>query len=183
MVRKGKGGIDWYRYQKIILLPKLLPFAKEYMKDHPDTIVQEDKAPSHASKHQDLVFMDAGVLRLLWPGNSPDLNMIEQCWPWMKRQTTRKGALRNRITAAKASTQCWIKDLKQEQIQHWIERIPRHIEKVIALNGGNEYREGRDNGVIRPYNSEDRRIRYRKNMKPDDDDIDRFRPDFNVLYL
>ena len=37
---------------------------------------------------------------------------------------------------------------------------------------GNEYREGRDNGVIRPYNSEDRRIRYRKNMKPDDDDID-----------
>ena len=79
VVRKGKGGVDWYRYQKIILLPKRLPFAKECMKDRPDTIVQEDKALSHASKHQDLVFMDAGILRLLWPGNSPDLNMIEQC--------------------------------------------------------------------------------------------------------
>ena len=85
VVRKCKGGIDWYRYQKVILLPKLLPFAKECMKDRPGTIVQEDKAPCHTSKHQNIVFMDAGVLRLLWPGNSPDLNMIEQCWYWMKK--------------------------------------------------------------------------------------------------
>ena len=114
VARKGRGGIDWYRYQKTILLPKLLPFAKECIKDRPDTVVQEDRAPSHASKHQDLVFMDAEVLRLLSPGNSPDLNMIEQCWPWMKRQTTRKGAPRNRITAIKAWTRCWTKTLKQK---------------------------------------------------------------------
>ena len=164
MVRKGKGGIDWYRYQKVILLPKLLPFAKECMKARPGTIVQEDKALCHASKHQNIVFMDAGVLRFLWPGNSPDLNMIEQCWYWMKKQTTRKGAPRNCITAIKAWPQCWTKSLKQEQIQHWIERIPRHIHEIIALDGGNEYREGRDNGVIRPYNSEDRRSRYRKHI-------------------
>ena len=114
VARKGKGGIDWYRYQKTVLLPKLLPFAKDCIKDRPDTVVQENRAPSHASKHQDLVFMDAEVLRLLWPGNSPDLNMIEQCWPWMKRQTTRKGAPRNSITAIKAWTRCWTKTLKQK---------------------------------------------------------------------
>jgi hypothetical protein len=49
------------------------------MQDRPNIIVQEDKAPSHAFKHQDLVFMNAGVLRLLWPSNSLDLNMIEPC--------------------------------------------------------------------------------------------------------
>ena len=32
------------------------------------------------------------------------------------------------------------------------------------MDGGNKYREGRDNGVIRPYNSEDRRSRYRKDI-------------------
>ena len=116
--------------------------------------------------------MDAEVLRLLWPGNSPNLNMIEQCWPWMKRQTTRKGAPRNRITAIKAWTRCWTKTLKQKQIQQWIERIPRHIEEVIALNGVNEYREGRDNGVVRPYNSEDHRIRYRIDIISDSSDVD-----------
>jgi len=33
-------------------------------------------------------------------------------------------------------------NLEQKHIQHWIERIPRHIQEVIALEGGNAYREG-----------------------------------------
>ena len=90
------------RYQKHILIPKLIPFALECKKDRPDTIVQEDKAPSHASKYQQPVFMDAGIIRLLWPGNSPDLNMIEPCWPWMKRKTTKKGLSTTRAEGEKA---------------------------------------------------------------------------------
>ena len=34
-------------------------------------------------------------------------------------------------------------ELEQKRIQAWIERIPRHIKKVISLDGGNEYKEGR----------------------------------------
>ena len=55
-------------------------------------LVQEDKAPAHASKYQDEVFQLPDILRLLWPGNSPDMNMIEPYWPWMKWITTKKGA-------------------------------------------------------------------------------------------
>jgi transposase len=63
------------------------------MLDRPDTLVQEDNAPSHASHfQQELVYNLHAVLRLLWPGNSPDLNMIEPCWMWMKRETTKRGA-------------------------------------------------------------------------------------------
>jgi hypothetical protein len=50
---------------QIILLPKLLSSAKECMIDRLNIIVQEDKALSHAFKHQNLVFMNIGVLRLL----------------------------------------------------------------------------------------------------------------------
>jgi hypothetical protein len=52
-------------YVQIILLPKLLSFVKECMIDSFNIIVQEDKALSHAFKHQKLVFMNADVLRLL----------------------------------------------------------------------------------------------------------------------
>ena len=41
--------------------------------------------------------------------------------------------------------------------------MPRYITKVIELKGGNEYREGRGEGVssdIRPYNSEERKQAY-----------------------
>jgi hypothetical protein len=43
--------------------------------------------------------------------------------------------------------EAWIKawkELPQTQIQAWIERIMRHVQEVIRLEGGNEYAEGRE---------------------------------------
>jgi hypothetical protein len=51
VLKEGKGGINWYRYQEVILKPLLLPFAKECLVEHPGTIVQEDGAPSHSSRY------------------------------------------------------------------------------------------------------------------------------------
>jgi hypothetical protein len=36
--------------------------------------------------------------------------------------------------------------LTQERIQAWIERIIVHVKEVIRLEGGNEYKEGRNKG-------------------------------------
>ena len=135
------GGIDWYRYLTKCLLPILIPFAIECQIDRPKTIIQEDKAPAHSSKHQRIYFDAAGLQRLLWPGNSPDLNMIEPCWYYLKRATTKKGAPKNRAEAERVWQKAW-DELEQWRIQAWIERIPRHIQEVIRLEGGNEYREG-----------------------------------------
>jgi len=41
----------------------------------------------------------------------------------------------------KAWYQAW-EDLPQEQIQQWIRAIPDHIQEIIRLEGGNEYKEG-----------------------------------------
>jgi hypothetical protein len=60
----------------------------------------------------------------------------------MKRRTTRKGAPKSRQEAITIWNQTW-RDLPQEKIQAWIERIPTHIKKIIELEGGNEYKEGR----------------------------------------
>ncbi|KAJ5160333.1 uncharacterized protein N7482_007337 [Penicillium canariense] len=138
--RGRKGGIDWYRYQKLILIPKLLPFAKECAIQRPNTLVQEDKAPAHSHYIQQRVFDAAKVNRLIWCGNSPDLNPIEPAWPWLKRVTTKKGAPKSRQEAYIAWQAAW-REMPQEKIQRWIERIPTHIKKIIELDGGNEYKE------------------------------------------
>jgi hypothetical protein len=139
---RGDGkGVDWYRYATFILTPKLIPFAQACQKDLPNTLIQEDKAPSHVAKYHDLLMSAAEVQRLTWCGNSPDMNMIEPAWPHLKRVTTKKGALTAQKPAKKAWYKAW-RELEQWRIQRWIERIPRHIQEIIRLKGGNEYREG-----------------------------------------
>ncbi|KAI1512890.1 Tc1 [Pyrenophora tritici-repentis] len=145
--RDSGRGIDWWRYQTQVLIPKLIPFAKECQKGRPCTVVQEDKAPSHAHYAQQLVYSREGVEKLLWCGNSPDLNAIEAAWPWLKRRTTRKGALKNRAEGTKAWLEAW-DELPQHQIQAWIERIQFHVKEIIRLEGGNEYKEGRRDRTV-----------------------------------
>lgn len=73
----------------------------------------------------------------------------------MKRENTKKGALRTRIEVERAWTNCW-KSLSQDRSRGWIKRMPRPIAEVIRLKGGDEYREGRQGGDVRSYNSEER---------------------------
>jgi hypothetical protein len=120
-------------------MPKLIPFAQACSSD---ALVQEDLTPSHTYHAQEVVFSAAKVARLVWCPNSPDLNMIEQCWPYLKRQTTKKGAPKSKLEAEAVWKQAW-EDLEQSRIQAWIERILFHIQEVIRLEGGNEYKEGR----------------------------------------
>ena len=56
LVRSSRGGIDWWRYQTCVLLPKLIPFAKVREQDRPGTVVMEDKAPAHVHHYQNVVY-------------------------------------------------------------------------------------------------------------------------------
>jgi hypothetical protein len=81
----------------------------------------------------------------------------------MKRRTTRKGCPRDKKTLTKVWADCW-RELKQERLQSYVERMPRHIARIIELDGGNSYREGatgEPSDDIRPYLREARIEAYR----------------------
>jgi hypothetical protein len=84
------------------MLLKLILFAQECQKWRPDTFIQEDKTPAHDHHHQRPIYELHHVARLLWPGNSPDLNAIELCWLWMKKTTTARGAPSSKAAIEKA---------------------------------------------------------------------------------
>jgi hypothetical protein len=95
-----------------------------------------------------VVFSAFDIQKLLWPGNSLDFNVIEPTWFWMKRETTKKGPLYSAEALKKEWIKCW-NEMPQEKIQAWIERIPRHIQEVIACKGANLYQEGRPKANLR----------------------------------
>ncbi len=83
------------------LIPKLLKFAQECKQDRLNTEAMKNKASTHASKYQEPIYMEFDIIQMFWCGNSPNLNIIEPCWSWMKRQTTRNDVSRTRKEAAK----------------------------------------------------------------------------------
>ena len=136
-----RGGIDQYRYWRVILKKKLLPFTKRCKLARPNTIVQEDNAPSYTHHHQVTIYNLQEIMKMLWPANSPDLNAIEPCWFWIKRQTTKGGVVSSEKQLKKDQLK-YQENLLQEKIQEQIEQIPKHIQRIIDCRGGNEYREG-----------------------------------------
>ena len=136
---RGNGkGINQYRYQKQVLIPKLIPFAQQCS---PEFLIMEDNAPAHIHHANAVVINLSKVLRLLQCPNSPDLNMIKPAWFYLKRQTTKQGAPQSRKEAEKAQLKVQ-RELPQQKIREWIQQIIHHIQEVIRYKGGNEYKEG-----------------------------------------
>ena len=107
MMRKNKSGIDWWTYQKKILIFKFLPFVKKCMFDRAGMIIQKNNASSHVFKHQHKVFMDWNVTQLIWCANSSDLNAIKPCWIWLKWKTIRHGLCHIKKNAEEKWTKAW----------------------------------------------------------------------------
>ena len=106
-------------------------------------MVQDDNATPHRNRYLQKVLSDASIKTMVWPANSPDLNPIEKAWIYIKRRVTARGCPHTKAELEAAFEREW-KQLPIEQVRKWIEAIPRHIRQVIQLEGGNNYKEGRD---------------------------------------
>lgn len=100
-----------------VLRTKLVPAAEEIFEaaEVDSWQLLMDKAPAHAAASTTKWLQKRGVnvLQDDWPGNSPDLNPIENVWGWMKAQLYRR----------KIKDLC---ELKAALLQLW-DRVPDHM--------------------------------------------------------
>jgi transposase len=140
--KMGRGGLYFLpknttmngeRY-KTVLEHHLLPF----MRIHGATFFLQDGAPCHKSKlvMNRLKEMEKEFTVLDWPGNSPDLNPIENCWSHMKRklkgETHSTTSLPKLITAIKTM---WVTDMPHSYFLSLAHSMPKRIREVLANQG------------------------------------------------
>ena len=93
----------------------------------------QDGAPAHRSKVVKKWLKDNHMPVLEWPGNSPDLNPIENTWNYMKNKV--QGAQPTNINSLKeVLTMLWI-HMDAEYFKKLAESMPNSLGKVIQAKG------------------------------------------------
>jgi len=102
---------------------------------HNCEIVIHDGAPCHRAKIVTDFLKTKNIRLFEWPGNSPDLNPIENFWTVLKNRVAEKHrtSLPSLIKTIKSS---WVLDMPTELCRNLIESMPRRVRAVLEAKGG-----------------------------------------------
>lgn len=117
----------------------LLPVIEDYFQGQ-EIVFQHDGATIHTA-HATRAFLATNNIRVLeWPPHSPDLNIIEHAWHYMKMEIYK-------LLPAKSKDDLWSKAESIMQtmwnpdmtakITRLYENMPNRIEAILAADGGN----------------------------------------------
>lgn len=121
-------------YVDEILTRKVCQSATDLFGQDEDFIFQQDGAPCHTAKVCQAWFKDNRVKLLEWPGNSPDLNPIENLWARLKRLVSARRPS-NKTELIEAIVQCWHHVITVQELQQLVNSMPRRCKAVIDAKG------------------------------------------------
>ena len=116
----------------INILQSKLPMI---MNLHGTDIFMQDGAPCHTAKKSMAWFHSNHVSVLEWPGNSPDINPIENLWKLMKRKVSAKNPS-SLDDLKQVIKEVWVMEITQQLCHQLCESMPRRIAAVISAKGG-----------------------------------------------
>ena len=102
---------------------------------HNTSIFMQDGALCHRSKIVKKFLGENNVVTLDWPGNSPDLNPIENLWSKMKDLVAKKQPSSGKVLT-ETIKDVWVKKISREYCMSLIASMPRRLEAVVKVQGG-----------------------------------------------
>lgn len=128
-------------YIKNILEGRMLPSARDlfpsqgvHASNSPTFVFQQDNAPCHTARLCKEWFKKNKIDVLDWPGNSPDLNPIENLWSTLKRLVANERPSSKR-TLIEAILKSWNHAVDATSLQNLVASMPRRCAAVIKAKG------------------------------------------------
>jgi len=101
-----------------------------------DGIFQHDLAPCHTAKQIGKLLKEKSVRLLEWPGNSPDLNPIENLWSMVKFEL-RKRDCTTQDKLVNAVIDTWFgSQTIEDNCKRLVDSMPKRVNQVVLNKGG-----------------------------------------------
>jgi transposase len=113
-----------------MLKDKLPPFMGIHNASH----FLQDGAPCHKTKKVMDWFKDQNIEVMDWPGNSPDLNPIENVWSYMKNKLKDK-AITSVPVLQQEILKLWTMEITQDYFKKLTDSMPERIKLVLEHRG------------------------------------------------
>lgn len=123
------------QYRKV-LETRLLPQLQDWFPGEEKHIFMHDGAPCHKAKSITAYLRQKKIKVLDWPGNSPDMNAIENGWELLKREIAKKNITNKRLLLETLIHEWHHNTHLHTTIQACIESMPRRVRALIAVKGG-----------------------------------------------
>ncbi len=137
--------IDWYRYNRCVLRPLLLPAYHRFQTIHcsmSTTLLMQDEVFCHTSQWQKSLFAKQNIVILNWSGNSFDLNSIKHVWNLLKnRVANRRSFIKGRAELEHAWMNEWNKLDIEKNINPFILNQKHRVAQVIVKQSDNNFHE------------------------------------------
>ena len=118
-----------------VLQKRVVPEMAKVFSDGSD-IFQQDLAPCHTSRKVTKFFADNQIKVREWPGNSPDLNPIENLWAIIKQRLRGKDCTTMQ-KLIEAIFQLWYRDPQIIQnCKYLVDSMPERVKQLLKSRGG-----------------------------------------------
>jgi len=114
-----------------VLEEKLIPWMNFHRVDK----FLQDGAPCHKAKKVTTFLASQPFSVMDWPGNSPDLNPIENLWSIMKRKLKEGPKLSNMAALMSNIKLIWVREVSKELCKKLARSMPSRIKQCLE-NGG-----------------------------------------------
>jgi transposase len=134
----GRGSIYFLQANETVTAKKYIEILQsklpQVMNIHNVGCFQQDGAPAHTAKIVKEWLRDHDIDVLDWPGNSPDLNPIENLWELMKRRLAKR-CPKNLQDVRYWLTHIWCQEISRDLCQNLVNSMPRRISDVLRRKG------------------------------------------------
>ena len=99
---------------------------------HGSEMFMHDSAPFHKARKITRYLEQKQISVLEWPGNSPDLHPIENCWHKMKKKMSKKKTPNLEILQEELK-KVWCQEMSTEYLKNLSDSMPKRLQMVIKI--------------------------------------------------